>query len=67
MTSRDLGRTWTEPQPVPALGRVKQTEVAEEGVCDVLPEWHAATKTVLAVGLGLITTAGLIPAGNICG
>ena len=50
MTSRDLGRTWSEPQPVPALGRVKQPDGAEEGVCDVVPEWHPKTKTVLALG-----------------
>lgn len=50
MTSRDLGQTWTDPQPVPALGRVKQPDGVEEGVCDVAPEWHAKTKTVLALG-----------------
>ncbi len=49
MTSRDLGRTWTKPDPVPPLGRVPQPG-REEGVCDVVPEWHAATKSVLAVG-----------------
>lgn len=50
MSSRDLGRTWTDPQPVPSLGRVKQPDGAEEGVCDVVPEWHPATKSVLALG-----------------
>ncbi len=50
MTSADLGRTWTEPQPVPPLGRVKRSDGAEEGVCDVVPQWHSATKTVLALG-----------------
>jgi len=50
MSSRDLGRTWTDPQPVPALGRVKQPDSAEEGVCDVVPEWHPASKSVLALG-----------------
>jgi len=50
MASQDLGRTWTEPQPVPALGRVKQPNSVEEGVCDVVPEWHPQTKTVLALG-----------------
>lgn len=50
MSSGDLGRTWTEPQPVPALGRVRQADGSEEGVCDVVPEWHAASKSVLALG-----------------
>jgi len=50
MTSADVGRTWTEPQPVPPLGRVKQPDGAEEGVCDVVPQWHGPTKSVLAVG-----------------
>ena len=50
MTTHDLGRTWSEPQAVPPLGRVKQSDGAEEGVCDVVPEWHEPTKTVLAVG-----------------
>lgn len=50
MESRDLGRTWTEPQPVPALGRVKLPGGGDEGVCDVVPEYHPATRTVLALG-----------------
>lgn len=51
MTSLDLGKTWTDPQPVPPLGRVKQGNgPAEEGVCDVVPEWHPPTKSVLAFG-----------------
>ena len=51
MTSRDLGKTWSDPQPVPALGRVKQgAGPTEEGVCDVTPEWHPQTKSVLAFG-----------------
>lgn len=50
MTSSDLGRSWTDPQPVPPLGRVPQGGGAEEGVCDVVPEWHPRTRTVLALG-----------------
>ena len=50
MTSADQGKTWTDPQPVPALGRVKLPSGAEEGVCDVVPDWHPQTKSVLAVG-----------------
>ncbi len=50
MTSADLGRTWTDPLPVPPLGRVKLPDGSEEGVCDVVPQWHPPTKTVLALG-----------------
>lgn len=50
MTSRDLGRTWTDPQPVPALGRVKRSDGWDEGVCDVVPEFHRHTGSVLAMG-----------------
>ncbi len=50
MTTNDLGKNWTDPRPVPALGRVKQSNGSEEGVCDVVPQWHAATQTVLAMG-----------------
>ncbi len=50
MTTSDLGRTWTDPQPVPPLGRVPAEKGWEEGVCDVVPEYHPPTKTVLAMG-----------------
>lgn len=50
MESADLGKTWSAPQPVPPLGRVPAGEHGEEGVCDVVPEYHPATKSVLAVG-----------------
>lgn len=51
-TSDDLGQTWTEPQPIPALGRfpVKDHPGLQQGVCDVVPEYHATTKSVLALG-----------------
>jgi hypothetical protein len=50
--SSDLGATWSKPEPVPALGRVKgpEPEAVEEGVCDVVPEWHAASRSVIALG-----------------
>lgn len=50
MTSGDQGRTWTDPEPVPALGRIKREDGWEEGVCDVVPEFHPPTGTVLAMG-----------------
>ena len=50
--SNDQGRTWSEATPIPALDRkpVKAHEGLMAGVCDVVPEYHAATDTVLALG-----------------
>ena len=51
MESADLGKTWTEPQPVPSLGRDPTTDGrGDEGVCDVVPQYHAKTDCVLAMG-----------------
>lgn len=51
MQSRDLGRTWTEPRPVPAFGRDPTPDGrGDEGVCDVVPQYHPQTGTVLALG-----------------
>ena len=49
-TSEDLGRTWTEFQPAPPLGWVPLSEGGNEGVCDVTPEYHPKTGSVLALG-----------------
>lgn len=50
--SRDLGRNWTAPEPVPALGRVPVPDHPglQAGVCDVVPQYHPPTRTVLAMG-----------------
>jgi hypothetical protein len=50
--SEDLGETWSEPQPIPALGRepVAGHEGLLAGVCDVVPEFPPPTGTVLALG-----------------
>lgn len=52
MMSSDVGKTWTKPEPVPPLGREPQVgnNKVLEGVCDVVPEWHAPTRSVLALG-----------------
>lgn len=47
--SRD-GQAWTPPQPVPGLGREPLEGGYEMGVCDVVPEYHPPTRTVLAIG-----------------
>ncbi len=50
--SRDLGQTWSDPKPVPSLGRtpVAGHKGLQQGVCDVVPQYHPATNTVLALG-----------------
>jgi len=48
--SKDLGNTWTYPEKIKALGRHPARNDLTEGVCDVVPEYHARTNTILAVG-----------------
>lgn len=51
--SCDLGRTWSDPQPIPALGRepvAGRDDGLLAGVCDVVPQYHPLTNTVLALG-----------------
>ena len=49
-TSADLGKSWTTPQKIAALGRHPARNELTEGVCDVVPEYHPLTRTVLAIG-----------------
>ena len=48
--SLDDGATWSTPEPISSLGRRKLPDGLEEGVCDVVPEYHPHTDTVLAAG-----------------
>lgn len=58
--SKDLGRMWSEPQPIHGLGRRKLDDEQEEGVCDVVPEYHASTNTVLAIGHNVYYRKGVL-------
>ncbi len=49
-SSHDLGRTWTKPRPIPGLGRRRIDGQLAEGTCDVVPDYHRPTNTVLAAG-----------------
>lgn len=49
-TSGDEGRTWSDPEPVPGLGRVLHDDGVEEGVCDTVPTYHPPTGTILSMG-----------------
>ena len=50
--SKDKGRTWSKASPIPALNRIPVPghDGLMAGVCDVVPEYHAPTDTVLALG-----------------
>tara|TARA_R110002096_G_scaffold386921_1_gene581083 strand:+ start:22325 stop:23551 length:1227 start_codon:yes stop_codon:yes gene_type:complete len=50
--SSDLGKTWTNPAPIASLGRdpVPGHEGLQAAVCDVTPQYHPQTETVLALG-----------------
>ncbi|MBA4016237.1 MAG: exo-alpha-sialidase [Pirellula sp.] len=50
--STDSGQTWNVPTPVPGLGRTPLGDSAgtEVTVCDMVPEFHRQTGTVLAMG-----------------
>ena len=52
-SSTNLGKTWTTPEPVPGMGRRPAEHIRPGlavGVCDVAPEYHRQTNTVLAMG-----------------
>lgn len=50
--STDQGITWSKPQAIPALGRtpVQKHPGLMAGVCDVTPQYHEKTETVLSLG-----------------
>jgi len=50
--STDLGRNWKTPAPIESLGRIPEPSHPGlmAGVCDVVPQYHAKSGTVLAMG-----------------
>lgn len=50
--SKDAGESWSDPQIIPALDRkpVSSNPGLMAGVCDVVPQHHPRTDTVLALG-----------------
>lgn len=48
--SSDNGRSWENPQPIASLGRQALPGGIEEGTCDVVPDYHESTNSVLAIG-----------------
>jgi hypothetical protein len=50
LESSDGGLTWTQPSVIESLRRTKTTDGYDLVIGDVCPQWHAASKTVLATG-----------------
>lgn len=51
--SKDAGKTWTEPTRIASLGRDPvpgRNDGLLAAVCDVTPQYHAASKSVIALG-----------------
>lgn len=59
-TSKDLGRTWSRPEPIPGLERGPLGDGWEMGTCDVVPEYHSPSNTVLAVGHNVYYRNGVL-------
>ncbi len=52
-TSGDGGKTWSDPQPIAALGRDPvpgRDDGLKAAVCDVAPQYHPQTGAVIALG-----------------
>ena len=48
--SFDGGHSWSNPEPVPGCQWKPLGNGIHEGICDVVPEYHAPTRTILAIG-----------------
>jgi hypothetical protein len=60
----DGGHSWSTPQPIASLARHDINGGFQEGVCDVVPEYHAPTKTVLAMGHNVYYKDGVLTRPN---
>lgn len=58
--SKDQGRTWSAPEPIPGLGRDELGDNWQVGVCDVVPQFHPQSGTVLAVGHNVYYKNGVL-------
>lgn len=48
--SSDNGRSWQQPESIASLDRQMLSDGMEEGTCDVVPDYHPQTNSVLAIG-----------------
>lgn len=56
--STDNAKTWSDPQPIPGMGLMPPKDGIEEGVCDVVPDYHAKSGTILAMGHNVYNKGG---------
>lgn len=56
--SSDNAKTWSDPQPIPGLGLMPPQNGIEEGVCDVVPDYHAKSGKILAMGHNVYNKGG---------
>jgi len=58
--SNNLGKTWSTPQPVAPFGQfpMPDHEGLRRATCDVVPEYHPHTNTVLAIGFVVFYRGG---------
>lgn len=56
----DLGRTWSDPAPIPALGPEAAPGGLVRGVSDVVPDVHPGSGRVLALGHDLFWRDGVL-------
>ena len=51
--SEDVGKTWSDPEPIAAFGRDPvpgRDDSLKAAVCDVTPQYHPQTRSVIALG-----------------
>lgn len=63
MNSKDLGRTWSDPEPQASLDRYTLPDGYDTCPCDMTPQWHAASGRMLATGCSTIYSPG--PKGHV--
>ena len=58
--SSDGGESWSESGNIPDMGRKDIGNGIEEGVCDVVPDYHQKTEKVLAIGHNVYYKNGML-------
>ena len=48
--SNNKGENWSLPELIPGMGLIPVNDDIQEGICDVVPDYHPTTGTILAIG-----------------